>query len=150
MNNIISQIDSDFKDALKNHDELRTSTLRLLKSSIHNLEIEKQHELSQEEIWQLINKEIKQRRDSIDQYKAGKREDLAQKEETEIKIISTYAPAQLSDEELRKIVKDAVVKTNAKDASDMGKVMKEAMLQIKGRADGSKVSQVAIEELKRG
>lgn len=87
---IISKIEQDFKRVLKNKEELKISTLRLLKSSIHNLEIEKRRKLKKEEIYQTINKEINQRKEAIEQYQKGGRQDLAEKEKQEIEILSLY------------------------------------------------------------
>jgi hypothetical protein len=146
----ISKIEDDFKEALKNKDDLKISTLRLLKNAIHNFEIEKQHSLSQEEIWEVINREIKQRKEAILEYQKGNRDDLAKKEQAEIEILSTYLPSQFAQEEIEKIVKKAITNTKATSVADFGKVMKEVMPKLKARADGSKIAEIVRAKLQKG
>jgi len=142
-------IEEDFKKAFKNKEDLKISTLRLLKNSIHNLEIEKKRPLSSEEIWQAVNKEIKQREEAISQYKKGKREDLAKQEKKEIEILSAYLPPQLSPEEIKKLAKEVILKTKASCLADLGKVMKEIMPKVKGRVEGCKVAEIVKKELEK-
>ncbi len=138
---IFNQIEEDYLTAFKAHDELKIATLRMLKSAIHNGEIQKKDKLTDPEIYSILNKEIKQRKDSIEQFKKGNRNELAQKEEDEIKILSSYLPDQLSDEEVEKIVNETISSTGAHSMSDFGLVMKEVMPKLKGKAEGEKVSQ---------
>jgi|UniRef100_A0A7V3JA43 uncharacterized protein YqeY len=147
MNTLITKIEADFKSAFKKQDALTLSTLRLLKSVIHNLEIEKQKPLTEEDILQLINKEIKKRKEAISQYKIGKRDDLARKEEEELKILNRYLPEQLKDAELEAIVNKAIQKTGAQTLSDLNRVMQQVMPQVKGKADGSRVAALVKEKL---
>ena len=146
MNNLNQQIEQDFIKALKAKDE-NLSTLRMLKSAIKNAEIEEKTELKNDQIVQLLQKEKKQRQESITEFKKGKREDLAKKEEAEIKIIEKYLPRALPDKEIKKVVTTAILKVKAKGLQDIGKVMGKVMPQLKGKADGAKVSQICKSEL---
>ena len=147
MSKIISKINQDSINALKDKDELKISTLRMLKSSLHNLEIEKQSELYDGDIFAVLQKEINQRNDSITQFKQAGRNELAEKEENEIKIISNYLPEQMGDEELIKIVESSIAKIGAKEMKDFGAVMKEIMPQVKGKATGDQVSAIVKQKL---
>lgn len=149
MNTTLSKIDDDLKEALKNKQQLRISTLRLLKNALLNLEIEKQRILTQEEIWPVILKEINQRKEAIGQYQKGGREDLAEKEKQEIEILSVYLPTQLSEEEIKRLIKEMIFKTKAGSLADLGKVMKEVMSKAKGKVDGARVAEIVKEELGR-
>jgi len=144
--NLKQKIEEAIIVALKSHDELAVSTLRMLKAGINNAEIAKQKELIDEEVIEAIQKEIKNRRESISAFKAGNREDLATKEAKELGILNLYLPAQMSQEELKKIVSEVVTQLNAKPA-DFGKVMGEVMAKVKGKADGGLVAQVVKESL---
>ena len=145
--NLKEKIDSDLVDAIKNKDELKSSVLRMVKASIKNKEIALGKELDDLGGMEIIAKEIKQRKDSIEQFKVGNRSDLAEKEEKEITIISGYLPKQLSEEGVRKIIVEAIFKTNASSTQDMGKVMGMVMPQLKGKADGTLVSKIVKEKL---
>ena len=147
MSEIIAKIEEDYKSALKDKNELLISTLRLLKNAIHNLEIEKQHSLSQEEIWQAVEREIKKRQEAISEYQKAQRQDLAEKEKEELKILSAYLPPKLSEDEIKKLVSGAILKTKAKSQKDMGRVMQEVMSQVKGKADGAVVAEIVRKEL---
>lgn len=141
---------SDLKQAMLSRDELKTSTIRMLSSSIKNYEINKGgagYSASDDEVLGLIQKEIKQRQDSIESFVSGGREDLANKERDEMEILRTYLPPQISEEELRQIVKKAIVDSGASGLSDMGKVMALIMPQVKGKADGGFVSAITKEQL---
>jgi hypothetical protein len=146
----ISKIEDDFKEALKHKDDLKISTLRLLKNAIHNLEIEKQHPLSQEEIWEVIRREIKQRKEAILEYQKGNRNDLAKKEQAEIEILSVYLPPQLNREEIERLIHKAITNTKASSLDDFGKVMKEVMPKLKSRVDGSKIAEMVRAKLQKG
>lgn len=135
-------IGNDLKGALKNKEELKLSVLRMLASNIKNTEIQKQHALSDEEILDAIGKEIKTRRDSIEQYIKGNRPELAQKENDEIKILDVYLPPQFSEKEIKQIIQTAIGETGAKTISEMGKVMGIVMPKIRSKADPSLVSQL--------
>lgn len=138
------KIESDFKEVLKKRDKIFISTLRMLKSAIHNKEIEKRGEALQEaELIRIVAKQVQQHKDSIEQFKKGKRQDLVEKETKELEILKRYLPEQLSADEITNVIKKIVKETGAKDKSDFGKVMKLAMAEFKGRADGKLVTQIA-------
>jgi uncharacterized protein len=141
------KIDSDLKNALKSKDAIRVSTLRFLKSAMQNLAIEKKKDLEDGDITAVIKKQVKQRKDSIEGFRQGKRMDLVEKEEMELKILEEYLPEELSRENIISIVKQAIAESNAASIKDMGSVIKLAMTKAKGQADGSAVSAIAKEEL---
>ncbi|MDK2886697.1 MAG: uncharacterized protein PWP54_1260 [Thermosipho sp. (in: thermotogales)] len=140
------KIFEDLKQAMKERNEIKTRVLRLLSSAIKNFEVEKMSSATDEEIGKLILKEMKKRQESILAYKNANREDLALEEEKELEILKEYAPKMLSEEEIREIVKKTIDELNA-TPKDFGKVMKEVMSKLKGRADGSLVSKVVKEQL---
>ena len=134
------KIQQDIKQAMKEKDQVRLSTLRLLMAEIKNREIDAGEELDEPEILSIVQKAAKQRKESIEQYKKGGREELAAKEEQELGILESYLPQQLSREELESIVREAIEKCGATSPKEMGKVMKEVMPKVKGRADGKEVN----------
>ncbi len=134
------KIQQDIKQAMKEKDQVRLSTLRLLMAEIQNREIDAGEELDEPEILSIVQKAAKQRKESIEQYKKGGREELAAKEEQELGILESYLPQQLSREELESIVREAIEKCGATSPKEMGKVMKEVMPKVKGRADGKEVN----------
>jgi len=142
------KLDEDLKLAMKAKDELKLSTVRLLKNAVNNAELAKKKPFSDEEIITVIQSSIKQRKDSIEQYRQGGREELAVQEEKEMKILQAYLPKQLSEEEVRKLVADVIKETGAASVKEMGKVMGKLMPLIKGKADNSLVSSVVKEYLK--
>ena len=130
-------------EAMRNKDQLRLSVLRMMKSAVKNKEIEKMKPLEEGEVFSVLNTLVKQRKDSVDQFRKGGREELAQKEEAEIKIIEEYLPAAASEEDIRKAIEEAIQETGAASMKDMGKVMKAALARLAGKtADGSRVSQI--------
>ena len=144
-----NKIADDMKTAMKSKDTEKVSVLRMLNSQIKNKQIETKKELSDDEILEIVAKQIKQRQDSIKEYKSGNRNDLVQKEENEIKILKPYLPEQLNDDEIKKIINSVINQTNAQDMSDMGKVMQEVLAKTKGRADNSKIAQFVKSQLQR-
>jgi len=144
------KITADLKDAMKSGDTTKRDTLRLLDSTIKNAEIEKKKReegLSDEEILEVIARAVKQRNDSITQYIDGGRPELAEKEKIELDILKTYLPEQMSEDEIRKVVKEIISASTAVSASDMGKIMGQAMGKMKGKADGNVVKKIVGEEL---
>jgi uncharacterized protein YqeY len=137
---LTERIDSEMKDAARARDKHRLGTLRLLKSQIMYREIELKKALEDAEVIATIGSMIKQRRDSIEQYLAGNRPELAQNEREEIVILEAYLPQQLSDGELFTLVQEAVTVSGAKGPKDMGSVMKALMPKISGKAEGKRVS----------
>jgi len=140
-------IEEDLKTAQKNKDAVKVSTLRLLKSAMHNLSIERRGELKEEDIITVIRKEVKQRGDSIEKFKQGNRQDLVDKEKRELDILKGYLPKELGQEELTAIIKESIAETEAKDIKDMGKVMKVLIAKVKGRSDGKTISSLVSREL---
>ncbi len=137
----------DMKEAMKAKDKVRLSTIRMINSLIKNAEIEKRGELTDDEIVQLLMKYAKQRRESIEMYEKGGRQDLVEKEKAELAIVESYLPKQLSEEEIRDIVKQAIEETGASSPKDLGKVMKVVMPKVRGKADGSVVNRIVREML---
>ena len=135
---------------MKEQDAVRLSTLRLLKSALRNLAIDKrQEQLADADVLQMLGRQIKQRRESIEAYRKGGRADLAANEEAELAILSRYEPPQLSDQELQTLIDVAITNAGASGPTDQGKVMKHIMAQVQGRADGRRVSQLVVERLGR-
>ena len=141
------QLDADLKAAMKDKDTLKLSVVRMLKSAIKYREIEVMKTLDDAGVQGVISSEIKRRRDSVEQYRQGGREDLASKEEGEIAILQAYLPAQLSPEELGKLVDAAIQRTGAQGPKDMGKVMKELLPEVQGKAEGKAVSELVKQKL---
>lgn len=149
------KIQEDLKEAVKGKKELVSSVLRMLLAAVLNKEKEKRYKLKEEKDVQLsdqefidvISSEAKKRKEAASEYDRGGRNELAEKEKMEAEILQKYLPEQMSEQELRKIVKEAVEKVGAKEQKDMGKVMTELMPQIKGRTDGSLVSKIVKEIL---
>lgn len=135
------KIKNDLNQALLAKDALLVSTLRFLLAEIRNRWIQKQTELADEDITAVIRSQIKQRKDSIDAYRKGDRNDLADKEEKEMAILGTYLPQQLPAEDLEKIVKETIAEVGATGSQDFGKVMGSAIKKVQGKADGSLVAE---------
>lgn len=139
--NTQKQIEKDFKDALRAGDEVRKSTLRMVLSSIKLVEVDKGNPLEEGEVLVILQKEIKSRRESIaDAEKAG-RSDLIAESKAEIDILEGYLPQALTQEEIETMAEEVIAKEGAASMQDMGKVMKELMPKVQGRADGGLVSQ---------
>ena len=163
--NLKGKIQNELQEAVKNREELKSSVLRLLLSAIFNKEKEKRYKLSKqkpefkekdlekesqlvnEEVIEVISSEIKKRKESIELFEKGEREDLVEKETKEKEILEKYLPEQLSEEEIKKLAKEAIERVEAKEPKDIGKVMAELMPKVKGRADGGLVSKIAKELL---
>ena len=150
MGGLRERLADDFKGALKGGDRLKTSVLRLLSSLIKNREVEKRGELDEQEIIQAVVASCKLRKEAIEQYQKGGRQDLVAKEEAELKLLEAYLPSPLSQQELRQKVNEAVTAAGASSIKDMGKVMALLMPQISGRADGKVASQMVREALSKG
>lgn len=137
----------ELQAALKAGRKVEASTLRLLLTAVKNREVERRGQLSEPEILQVIVKESNQRREAIQQFRQGGREDLARQEEAELQILEKFLPQAISPEELSAKVREAIAATGAKSVKDMGKVMSHLMAQLAGRADGKVVSQLVRQEL---
>jgi len=147
METLKQKIKNNLNSVLKEGDTLSRSVLGMLLAAIMNKELAKGKEATQEEIIEIIFSELKKRKESVLAFEKGNRKDLADKERAEIKVLEKYLPEQMPEDELRKIIKEAVGKTGATTVKDMGKVMAEIMPQIKGKADGSLVSKIVKESL---
>ena len=143
------KLTADMKDAMKARDagKLRLSVIRLVRGAIRQQEIDGQKELSDEDVLGVSSKEVKQRRDSIEDFQKGGRDDLVAEAEAEIAVLMEYLPQQLSEDEVRSLVKEAIAVSGAASPKDMGKVMKELMPKVKGRADGKLVNGIVKELL---
>ncbi len=141
------RIDRALKDAMKAQDRLRVSALRMIRSALHNRRIEKRADLDEGEVLQVLSTWAKQRREAIEQFRAGGRADLAEKEAAELAVVQGFLPAQLSDDELRTLIAEAVSATGADGPGDMGRVMGALMPRVRGRADGKRVNQLVREAL---
>src|SRR5512136_1449055 len=138
------QIDSDIKDAMKSGAKDKVSALRMLSAALKNKQIDKRAPLTDSEIVDTVRSLIKQRRDSIEQFARGGRQDLVDKETAEIKVIEEYLPAAVTDDEIATVVAEVVKATGASSAKDLGRVMKECMARFAGKpVDGKKVNQAA-------
>lgn len=146
---LAEKLDQDFKDALKNKDAARLSLMRLVRSNIKNFEIAKQGKASDEDIVEILQREIKQHKETIEALqRAGREEDL-KKQEEEVAILKAYLPAQLSQGEIKDFIEEAIETTSAAGISDLGKVMGAVMPRVKGRAPGDQVGQMARELLSK-
>jgi hypothetical protein len=144
------KLQEELKQSMLARAELKTSVLRMLLSAINYYEIQKGgagYEASEEDVLSVIQKEAKQRRDSIEQFKNAGRQELADKEQKELEMLEAYLPEQMSEEEVRKLVKEAIAQTGAASMQDMGKVMGFLSAKTKGKADGSFVSKLVRESL---
>lgn len=148
---IKDQIMADLKQAMKNKDKDRLRVLRSLKSKLLEREINERKEgeatLSDEQAIEVLMKAAKQRKESIEQFEEGGRDDLADSEKEELEVIESYLPEMLSEEEIRDIAREKIEELGAEDMSDMGQVMGAMMQELKGKAEGSLVSKVVKEEL---
>lgn len=138
-----AEIQEAVKVAMKGGDTLTLSTLRLLLSALHNEEIKFRKELTAEEIQKTINTLCKQRSEAIELYRKGGREELAQKEESELAILKRYLPQPLSEEEIAALIRASITEAGARGIADLGKVMKVLMPKVAGRSDGKRVNELA-------
>jgi uncharacterized protein len=141
------RLTAEMKAAMKNRDALRLSAIRMVLSSVKNREIELRHELGDAEITETIATLCKQRRESIRLFKEAGRQELVDKEEAELALMTEFLPQQLTREELEALVMQAIADTQASSGKDMGKVMKALLPSVSGRADGKLVSEVVKEKL---
>jgi len=133
---------NDMNEALKGKEKFKLSTLRMIRAAMKNAEISKKDKLTDDEIIGIITNYLKKLEDSLDLFIKGQRPELADKAKKEIKIIKEYLPEQLPEEEIRKIVKDTIIKFNFKGLQNIGPAMKEIIPQLKGKADGKLVNKI--------
>ncbi|MEI7690760.1 MAG: GatB/YqeY domain-containing protein [bacterium] len=144
---LIEKIESDYKNALKSRNDFKVSVLRMLKSALKNLEIEKGDSINDQEATTILEKQAKQRRDSIDQYQAGGRNDLAETEKNELMVIEQYLPEKMTKGEIEEKVEGAIKKLGATSMQEMGQVIKEVMSTTANQADGKTVSEIVRSKL---
>ncbi len=141
----------DLKDAMRAKDEVRLRTIRSLRAGLTDREIELRQggvaTLTEEQEMAVVQKQAKQRRDAMEQFRSAGREDLVQREEEELSVIEAYLPRQLTDAEIREVVRDVVAATGAETMRDMGKVMGPVMERLRGRAEGRRVQEAVREAL---
>ncbi len=147
MPSLKERLDADLKEAQKAKDTIRVNVIRMLKATIKNREVEKIGELTEQELLQAVNSQIKTRLEAIEGFKKGGREEQVKKEEAEMAFLKKYLPEQLSKEEIEALIEKAVKETEAAGPRDMGKVMKALMPDVTGKADGKLVSELVKEKL---
>ena len=141
---------AELNAALRGGDVARRDTLRLLISSVHNAQIEAGHELADDEVLRVLQKEAKERRESIEEFRKGNRQDLVDAEQQQLEIIEGFLPAQMTEDEAREIVRSVVAETGASSARDLGKVMGPLMQRLGGRFDGRRANELVRELLGSG
>jgi uncharacterized protein YqeY len=144
---ILQQLTEDMKQAMKAQEKLKLSTIRMLISQLKNEKIDSGKDLTPDEEIQTLLNAAKKRKEAMEAYQKGNRQDLVEKEQQELEIIQQYLPAQMSDEEIAKQIDDIIQSTGASSIRDLGRVMSEAMKALKGKADGKKVQQLVREKL---
>jgi len=145
--NLSERLNEDMKQAMKSQDKFKLSTIRMVRSAIKNLEIDLKRTLNDDEVLEILSREIKQRKDSLQEFIKAGRDDLAVNLKAEIEIIGQYLPVQLTEEEIKVIVQQTIQETGASSKADMGKVMSALMPKVKGRADGKIVNQTVSQFL---
>ena len=136
------RLNEDMKQAMKSQDKFKLSTIRLIRATIKNLEIDLKRTLNDNEVLDILSREIKQRKDALQEFEKAGRDDLAQQVKAEAEILAEYLPEQLSEEEIKVIVQQTIQETGASSKAEMGKVMSALMPKVKGLADGRLVNQV--------
>jgi uncharacterized protein YqeY len=144
---LVERLEGEVKDAMLARDATRRDALRLILNSLRSAEKDLQRQLSDDEELQVLQRERKRRNEAAEAFRSGGREEQARQEETELSILEEFMPAPLSEDELERIVDDAIAETGATSIRDMGRVMADVMPQIAGRADGSFVGQLVREKL---
>ncbi|GAA3646920.1 GatB/YqeY domain-containing protein [Asaccharospora irregularis] len=142
-----AKLQEDLKSSMKNKDTVKKSVVTLIRASIKQHEVDNRVELDDDAIIDIISKQLKQRRDALDEFKKADREDLVSETEAEIEVLKEYLPQQLSEEELNQIVKDTISEVEATSMKDMGKIMSAIKPKIKGRADGKLVNELVKKNL---
>ncbi|TCP53315.1 hypothetical protein EV586_10648 [Tumebacillus sp. BK434] len=144
---LTERLTNEMKQAMKDKDKVRLSVIRMVRTAIKNAEIDSKTTLSDDDVIAVLNRELKQRRDSLQAFESAGRQDLIDDVNQEIAVLMDYLPAQMSEDEVRAIVKEVIAETGAAGKKDMGKVMSALMPKVKGRADGKLVNQVVQAEL---
>lgn len=144
---MFDQLQADLKQAQLNRDEVKVSVLRMLLSELKYVQINSGQDLTDADVTTQIQKELKKRREAVEGFLKGGREELADKEKQEATVLEAYLPAQLSDEELTKIVDETISETGASTIADMGKVISSVMAKVSGQAEGARVSLLVKQQL---
>ena len=144
---LIARIEDELKQAMRARDQERTDTLRMTLSSLRSAEKELQRPLKEDEELQVLQRERKRRTEAAEAFRAGDRAEQADKEERELAVIEEFMPEPMSEEDIERIIDDAIAETGATSLRDLGRVMADVMPQVAGRADGSSVSQLVREKL---
>ena len=139
--NLSERLNEDMKQAMREKDKFTLSTIRMIRSTIKYLEIDVKRTLDDNEVLDILSREIKQRKDALQEFEKAGRDELSATTKAEIEIIHKYLPEQLSEEEIKVIVQQTIQETGASSKSEMGKVMSALMPKVKGRADGKLVNQ---------
>lgn len=140
---LANRLMDDLKSSMKNKDTIRKNTIIMIRATIKQREVDERKTLTDEEILEIISKQLKEKRGAIEEFKKGSREDLVKLTETEIEILLEYLPKQLSEEEVEEIVRETIKEINATSMKDIGLVMKAVMPKVKGRTDGNIVNTIA-------
>jgi uncharacterized protein YqeY len=146
-NSMMDKLNEDLKHAMKSGDKMRLETIRMMKASLQKIVIEKGSAFTPDDGLSFLLAESKRRKEAIELYEKGGRQDLADKEKNELEIISEYLPKPMDEVELTKIVEEAIKEVGAQTAKDMGKVMSAVMAKVKGQADGKKVQEIVKSKL---
>jgi uncharacterized protein YqeY len=144
---MLERLQNDMKTSMKEKKELRTSVLRMLISELKYAQIEKRGTLDEPETLQVLSRAIKKRKESIEMYEKGGRQDLADKEKEELKIIQEYVPREMDEATMRQRIDEVIQELGAKDKKDLGRVMKEVLSRYKGQMDGKVVQKIVNEKL---
>ncbi|MDQ0339633.1 uncharacterized protein YqeY [Caldalkalibacillus uzonensis] len=146
---LAEQLNSDMKQAMKNKEKTRLSVIRMVKAALKNEEIKLGRALTDEDVLTVLSREMKQRKESLQEFEKAGRDDLVETLKEEISVLETYLPEQMSEDELRQLVSDTITEVGAVSKADMGKVMGAIMPKVKGKADGALVNRLVQEALSR-
>lgn len=144
-----TQLNTDLKTAMKAHDKLSLNVIRMMKAALTNEKVKQGHDLTSDEELTIVSRELKQRKESMEEFAKGNRDDLVEGVKAEIAIVEKYAPKQLGEDEVTTIVADSIAKVSASGMGDFGKVMGVVMPQVKGKADGAMVNKVVKTQLNK-
>ncbi|WP_407886256.1 GatB/YqeY domain-containing protein [Levilactobacillus sp. N40-8-2] len=144
-----TQLNTDLKTAMKAHDKLSLNVIRMMKAALTNEKVKQGHDLTPDEELTIVSRELKQRKESMEEFAKGNRDDLVEGVKAEIAIVEKYAPKQMSEDEVAKIVADSIAKVSASGMGDFGKVMGVVMPQVKGKADGAIVNKTVKAQLNK-
>ncbi|HJV44618.1 MAG TPA: GatB/YqeY domain-containing protein [Bacillota bacterium] len=144
---LLGKLNDDMKQAMKDKDKLKLSVIRMVKASVKNEEINQGHELSEDQVLALLNRELKQRRDSLQEFEKAGRDDLAEPTRAEIEVLLGYLPKQMDEAEVRQVVQESIEQVGASSKKDLGRVMGAIMPKVKGKADGTLVNKIVQELL---